>query len=59
MGWQLLGWLGIVFAGVLLIVVVVRRVRAWRGARRAGEKVYTPPKVFPRPKPPRASDRQL
>jgi hypothetical protein len=59
MGWQLLGWLGIVIAGVLLIVVVVRRVRAWRGARRAGEKVYTPPKVFPRPKPPRASDRQL
>jgi hypothetical protein len=41
----------------LMVFVLVRTLRAKRRARGAGESVYTPPKVFPRPKPARPSDR--
>jgi hypothetical protein len=51
------GALGAGLAVVLLIWFTVHRLDARRRAARIGG-TYTPPKVFPRPKPPRASDRE-
>ena len=57
--WQLLGSLGILVAPlVLLVFVLARRLGVRRRARRGGNSVYTPPDVFPRPKPPWPSDRR-
>jgi hypothetical protein len=55
--WQLLASLGVLLVVVLLVFVLARTFGAWRRARRAGKSVYRPPKVFPRPKPPRPWDR--
>jgi hypothetical protein len=55
---QLLGSLGILLALILLVVVLARAFSARRRTRRAGSGVYTPPNVFPRPKPLPPWDRQ-
>jgi polysaccharide biosynthesis protein PslG len=57
--WPVLGALGAALVVLLLIVFTVRRLGARRRAARAGGGTYTPPKVFPRPKPERTSDGGL
>jgi hypothetical protein len=48
---QLVGLLAILLVLILLLFVLARALRALRRARRVGKRVYTPPKVYPRPKP--------
>jgi hypothetical protein len=51
------GALAISLALVLLLLFSIRLLHTRRLAR-VPDSVYTPPKVFPRPKPPKPSDRQ-
>jgi hypothetical protein len=48
---QLVGSLAILLMLIPLLFVLARALRALRRARGAGKSVYTPPKVYPRPKP--------
>jgi hypothetical protein len=56
---MLLPFLGILLGLALLVFVVTRVLGARRRAMRASNGVYTPPNVFPRPKPPLPWERQL
>jgi len=56
--WPVLEGLGASLVVISLVLFTVRRLRARRRAARRGG-TYTPPNVFPRPKPARPSDRQL